>query len=311
MSIINRPINSYDLPNSKWADIEILQDPLLTKAQVTVDVLRLDKIHTIISGNKWFKLKYYLAEVIRQGKKGIITFGGAYSNHLLATAFACAQAGLSSIGVVRGEEPAEYSHTLKDAQTFNMQIQFVSRPQYKDNEFADQVRQSHPDFLFVAEGGRGQLGIKGAEEILHLLPVNQYTHIICAVGTGTMMTGLINSSDPEQLIIGIPVIKLGESNSNSIYEFINHNSSSKNFALQYDYHFGGYAKKNTELIRFMNQFYDRHTIPSDFVYTGKLFYASIKLIESNFFNAWSKIMLVLSGGLQGNRSLPGGLLNFS
>lgn len=311
MSIIKRPIHPYDLPDPKKAGIQKLNDPLFTKARVTVDVLRLDKIHTIISGNKWFKLKFYLAEVLRQGKKGILTFGGAYSNHILATAFACAQAGVSSIAIIRSEEPPEYSSTLKDAQSFNMQLQFVSRTQYADQEFAEQVQQLHPDFLFVAEGGRGELGIKGAEEILHLQPVNQYTHIICAVGTGTMMTGLINSSDPEQLIIGIPVIKLVDGNSNSVYEFINDNSKSRNFVLQYDCHFGGYAKKNTELIRFMNHFYDSHKIPSDFVYTGKLFYASIKLIESNFFKAGSKILLVHSGGLQGNRSLPGGLLDFS
>ena len=311
MSIIKRPINSDDLPDPKRTEIQTVNDPLFTNANVSVDVLRLDKIHTIISGNKWFKLKYYLEEAFRQRKKGIITFGGAYSNHLLATAFACAQAGLSSIAVVRGEEPAEYSHTLKDAHSFNMQLQFVSRSQYRDDAFAEQVQQSHPDFLFVAEGGRGELGMKGAEEILHLQPVNQYTHILCAVGTGTMMTGLVNSSDPEQLIVGIPVVKRAGSNPDNIYEFINQNSKSKNFVLRDDFHFGGYAKQNIELIRFMNHFYESHKIPSDFVYTGKLFYASIKLIESNFFNAGSKILVVHSGGLQGNRSLPAGLLDFS
>ena len=311
MSIIKRSIHPYDPPFPERVDVQKLNDPRLTEAEVSVDVLRLDKIHTIVSGNKWFKLKYYLAEVLRHGKKGIVTFGGPYSNHLLATAFSCDHAGLSSIGIVRGEEPAVYSSTLNDAQSFNMQLRFVSRQQYNDGEFAEQIRQSHADFLFVAEGGLGELGIKGAEEILQLKPLSHYTHIICAVGTGTTITGLINSSDPQQLIIGIPVIRLNDSIANSLHEFIFNNSRSKNFVLIYDYHFGGYAKTTTELITFMNRFYDSHGVPSDFVYTGKLFYASMKLIERSFFDSGAKILLVHSGGLQGNRSLPRGLLNFS
>jgi len=311
LSIIKRSIHSNDLPNPEKANIQTWDEPLFKKAGVSVDVLRLDKIHTIVSGNKWFKLKYYLEEVLLKSKKGVMTLGGPYSNHLLATAFVCSQSGFSSIGIVRGEEPPAYSNTLKDAQSFGMQLQFVSRQQYLDDVFTERIRQSHPDFLFVEEGGRGKLGIKGAEEILHLKALNHYTHVICAVGTGTMMTGIINSSDPAQLIVGIPVIKLSNNNANSISEFISNNSKCKNFLLKYDYHFGGYAKRSTELIRFMNHLHDGQKIPTDFVYTGKLFYAAMNLIESGFFELGSRILLIHSGGLQGNRSLPGGTLHFS
>jgi 1-aminocyclopropane-1-carboxylate deaminase len=303
-------IHSTDLPNTANAYIQTLIDPSFEQAQIGVHALRLDKIHTIVSGNKWFKLKYYLAEVTRQSKKGIITFGGPYSNHLFATAYACKLAGLSSMGIIRGEEPASHSATLRDLQSYGMKLLFVSRQEYKNEMFIQQIKQLYPHFSLVNEGGRGEQGIKGAEEILQLKPFHQYTHIMCAVGTGTMMTGIINSTLPEQVVIGIPVLKLTKG-SNPISDYINNNSSSRNFLLQYDFHFGGYAKRNNELIQFMNRLYDQHNIPTDFVYTGKLFYAVVKLIESGFFEAGANILLIHSGGLQGNRSLPGGLLQFS
>ena len=311
MSIIKRSVDSYDVPDPGKAEIQRWDEPAFEKAGICVDVLRLDKIHTIVSGNKWFKLKYYLAEVIQAGKKGIITLGGPYSNHLLATAFACRQSGFSSVGMVRGHKPDAYSDTLKDAQSFGMKLQFISGGNYTDLKFIQQIQQSYPDFLFVAEGGRGELGIKGAQEILHLAPPDRYTHVICAAGTGTMMTGIINSCNMNQLVVGIPVLKLSRHNANTISDLIVNNSSNNNFALLYDYHFGGYAKKNTHLVDFMNHLYDQHKIPTDFVYTGKLFYATLDLIESGFFEQRSKILLVHSGGLQGNRSLPKGTLHFS
>jgi 1-aminocyclopropane-1-carboxylate deaminase len=311
LSIIKRSVNSYDVPDPEKAEIQTWDEPAFEKAGVGVDVLRLDKIHTIVSGNKWFKLKYYLAEVIQTGKKGIITLGGPYSNHLLATAFACRQSGFSSAGIVRGHKPAAYSQTLKDAQSFGMELQFISSENYTDSEFIKQIQQTYPDFLFVAEGGRGELGIKGAQEILHLVMSNRYSHVICAVGTGTMMTGIIKSCNRNQLVVGIPVWKLSHHHASTTYEPIGNNSDYNNFVLRYDYHFGGYAKKTTNLIHFMNRLFDQHQIPTDFVYTGKLFYATMDLIESGFFDPRSKILLVHSGGLQGNRSLPEGTLHFS
>lgn len=303
-------IHLTDLPDTGKIYIQTLDDPLFQKTRIGLHVLRLDKIHTIVSGNKWFKLKYYLREAAKEGK-GIITFGGPYSNHLMATAYACRQAGIPSVGIIRGEEPATHSPTLRDVELYGMNLQFVSRQEYNTENFALEIQQTHPDFLIVHEGGRGESGIKGAEEILQLARLDQYTHIMCAIGTGTMMTGIINSSLPQQHIIGIPVIKLNNHTTNTVSGYIRNNSVYENYHIQHDYHFGGYAKRNDELIQFMNRLYHQYSIPTDFVYTGKLFYAAIKLIEKGYFETGSNILLIHSGGLQGNRSLPGGLLHFT
>jgi len=303
-------IQSTDLPDSRKVYIQTLEHPLFNQFKIRIDVLRLDKIHTIISGNKWFKLKYYLIDAASAGKKGIITFGGYYSNHLLATAYACKQMGFSSIGIIRGEKPASFSPTLKDVESYGMKIQFVSRPLYKNKDFIKELQESHPDFLLIEEGGQGFPGTKGAEEILQLQNCHKYTHIICAVGTGTMITGIINASLPDQEITGIICLKINRDDSHEISNFIHTNSNSKKFNLQYDFHFGGYAKKNEELIQFMNQLYHQHGIPTDFVYTAKLFYGSIKLVEQGFFAPGANILIVHSGGIQGNRSLPPGVLDF-
>jgi len=299
-----------DLPDIMKVAAQTLTDPIFEQLKINVTVLRLDKIHAIISGNKWFKLKYYLKRASDLQKKGVVTFGGAFSNHLIATAYACKQSGLSSIGVIRGEEPAVYSPTLQDAGSYGMKLLFQSRQAYKDRHLILELQQSHPDYLLVEEGGRGHLGVKGAEEILHLVPSHHYTHILCAIGTGTMISGIINSALVTQQIIGIPVIKMANSHCEAV-EFINAHTTAVNFSIQNDFHFGGYAKKNNTLIQFMNDFYHQHAIPTDFVYTGKLFYGAMKLVEKNFFVAGSNILIIHSGGLQGNRSLPEGLLHFN
>ncbi|MBC7828609.1 MAG: pyridoxal-phosphate dependent enzyme [Chitinophagaceae bacterium] len=304
-------IQPSDLPDIQKACVQTLNDGLFEQNKIRVQVLRLDKIHSIISGNKWFKLKYYLTDATRLGKKGIISFGGAFSNHLLSTAYSCRQAGLSSIGIVRGEKPSIYSPTLLDLQSYGMELHFYSRPAYNDKQLSKALQQSYPDFLLVEEGGRGQAGIKGAEDILRVQPSHLYTHIVCAVGTGTMMTGILNTALADQKIIGLPVLKIETNNRNDIFDYISNNSHSSNFRLQYDFHFGGYAKKNEALIEFMNRLYQQHQVPTDFVYTGKLFYGVFKMIENGFFEPGSSILLIHSGGLQGNRSLPVHMLDFS
>ena len=304
-------IHSANLPDIVKVHVQTISDHLLQNAGVSVDVLRLDKIHTIISGNKWFKLKYYLQQVSEQRKAGIVTFGGAYSNHLIATAYSCKLLGISSVGVVRGEEPPIYSPTLRDVQSYGMKLDFVARTKYHDDEFITQLKQTYQDFIFIEEGGRGDAGIKGAEEILQLTNLDAYSHIMCAVGTGTMMTGIINSSLPTQRVIGVPVLKMTNGGSTMIEKYVQSKTASDNFEFQHAFHFGGYAKKKRELIEFMNAFYDGHSIPTDFVYTGKLFFAAMKLIEDRFFTPGANILVIHSGGLQGNRSLPTGELHFT
>jgi 1-aminocyclopropane-1-carboxylate deaminase len=278
---------------------------------ILVDVLRLDLIHPVVSGNKWFKLKYHLQEAIQQGKQGIVTFGGAWSNHLVATAFTCQKAGLSSIGIIRGEQPAQLSLTLQDALQYGMQLQFVSRASYADQQQMEvDMTARYPDHYMVPMGAQSHCGVQGASEILSLMNYESYTHIACAVGTGTMMAGLVKASLPHQQVIGISSLKMTPGTDNSLHRFVAQQTDRQNFQLFFDYHFGGYARKTNELISFMNDLYERHRLPTDFVYTGKLLVGLDHLIMINDIKPNSRILVIHSGGLQGNRSLPEGTLTF-
>jgi len=298
-----------NIVNLSLAGTQRLSLPVLVNHDITLDVLRLDKIDPVISGNKWFKLKYYLEEALQQNKKRVLTFGGAWSNHIAATACAVKRTGLDSIGIIRGEKPAVLSHTLIEAANQGMQLVFVSRQLYnqKNNPaFIERLLQEFDHPFIIAEGGEGKTGIKGASEILGLTDVSYYTHILCAVGTGTMLLGIIAGSLPHQQIIGVPVLKGFE---NWLPAGIDEQTI-KRIKIEPGYHMGGYAKKNNELLDFMNQFYSETSIPLDFVYTGKLFFSAIDLIKKNYFPKQARLLVIHSGGLQGNESLESGLLDF-
>jgi 1-aminocyclopropane-1-carboxylate deaminase len=275
------------------------------KTEVTVDVLRLDKLNPVISGNKWFKLRYYLQEARTQHKKAILTFGGAWSNHIIATAAACHMNGLKSIGIIRGEEPRQFSTMLLHAKELGMQLIFISRTAYKCKEIPTAIQSE--DYYIINEGGYGITGARGASTILEHCSAN-YTHYCCAVGTGTMMAGIINHSSAEQKVIGISVLKNNTGLKKMIQAIVI--DKHKTWKLIHDYPFGGYAKYDPALLKFMNEFYRQTGIPSDFVYTGKLFYAIADMIEKNYFPAGSRLLLIHSGGLQGNESLSPGSLIF-
>lgn len=281
--------------------------PSLYKFHTTADFLRLDLLHPVISGNKWFKLKEYLKDAQQLHKKRIVTFGGAYSNHIVATAAAGKQAGLKSTGIIRGERPPVLSQTLIDALSFGMELVFVCRADYKVKNIPAEIIDD--DSYIINEGGYGAKGMQGAEAILQQTDLSAYTHIIAAVGTGTTLAGLINASEPHQKIIGIPVLKNNFSLQKEI-EALLPKKKHQCITLIHDYHFGGYAKYNAELLQFINDWYRQNKIPSDFVYTGKLFFALDDLVKKNYFPPQSKILAIHSGGLQGNRSLPKGTLIF-
>jgi 1-aminocyclopropane-1-carboxylate deaminase len=278
-----------------------------------IDILRLDKIHPVISGNKWFKLKNYLADAIQNEYDSILTFGGAYSNHIVATAYAAKQSGLSVVGVIRGEKNDMLSETLKDASSFGMQLHFISREAYsgkeKDWQVAALLKQYGKCYV-IPEGGAGNHGIEGSKEILQLANLSDYSHIVCAIGTGTMFLGVTKASFSNQQLVGIPVLKGFEPAVEKLLGQLSDADDKRRCTFFHDYHFGGYAKKSNELIAFMNAFYLNYGIPSDFVYTGKLFYAVTSLIEKNYFPVGSRILVIHSGGLQGNRSLWSGSLLF-
>ena len=292
--------------NFNTISVDILTVPLFIEKGVEISVLRLDKIHPLISGNKWFKLRYYLEEAKQQNKKTIVTFGGAWSNHILATAAACKMNGFNSIGIIRGEKPANVSLTLLQSQAEGMQLFFINREQYSQKKIPAELNTA--ENYFINEGGYGVNGSEGAATILDHCHKQSYDKISCACGTGTMVAGLINAAQPMQEVIGISVLK----NNTALHEKVQSllQNEDRNFQFIHDYHFGGYAKYKSELIDFMNMFYQQTGIPSDFVYTGKLFYAFYQLVKNNSFQPGCRILLIHSGGLTGNSSLEKGMLIF-
>ena len=289
--------------------VDSLQLPLLKEKNVEADVLRLDLVDGVISGNKWFKLKEYVAEALAKNKRTIITFGGAFSNHILATAAFCSKIEIKSIGIIRGEQPKDLSGTLQNAVKWGMELFFVSRDEYKQTKIPEAVLAKYPNAYIINEGGYGALGMEGSKTILDLLDTNDYTHILSAVGTGTTLAGLIENSKPYQQIIGMSSLKNNFELENEINALLSSPNKNK-FHLVHDFHFGGYAKYNNSLIDFMNDWYATTDIPSDFVYTGKTFYGFDALIKKDFFPGGAKILLVHTGGLQGNNSLKKGTLIF-
>jgi D-cysteine desulfhydrase len=305
------PLKPYQPIDLAKAVIQPLANAVPREKDITVAALRLDCIHPVVSGNKWFKLKYYISQALAENNNGIITSGGAWSNHLVATACACKLAGLSSVGIIRGERPVHYSLALRDAISNNMRLEFVSRAAFANQrKLAQDMEKMYAGYTFVTYGGQGNEGLKGAAEIMELIPQNSYTHICCAVGTGTTLAGIVKASKPEQKVIGICSLKMTAGADNTITQYVKQHNTTDNFEVLFNYHFGGYARFNSDLINFMNELYKKHKLPTDFVYTGKLLYGVMDLIQKDHFPAGSRILVIHSGGLQGNRSLPRGTLVF-
>jgi 1-aminocyclopropane-1-carboxylate deaminase len=291
---------------------DTLCSPLLIEKGLTMDILRLDKIHPLISGNKWFKLRYYLETAKTTGKKTVLTFGGAWSNHILATAAACRLYGLNSIGIIRGEEAALLSPTLQQVKEMGMQLFFLNREDYRKKKIPAAIEDT--DHYPIPEGGYGVPGAEGAARIAGHFTKNNYTHICCAAGTGTMAAGLLKTATGGTIITAISVLKNNTVLEKNIMDLFagtggkDHPAAS--LQVIHDYHFGGYAKYKPELVDFMNEFFRQTNIPTDFVYTAKTFFAANALARQDFFPAGSRLLLVHSGGLQGNASFSKGTLIF-
>lgn len=292
--------------------IDTVESELTTEKNIKLHVLRLDKLHPVISGNKWFKLKYYLADAADKGYKKIVTFGGPYSNHIAAAAYAANQFNFDAAGIIRGEQPPLLSHTLSAARDLGMELHFLSRDDYslaKRNGGTGLIDECFINHYFIPEGGFGKMGVAGAAEILHIGDISKYTHIIAAVGTGTTIAGVLQATSPQQEVIGISAMKSNAALADEISSLLD-GTVPGNFHIIHDYHFGGYAKKSQPLLDFMNRFYRLSNIPLDFVYTGKVMYGISDLISKNYFSPGAAILMIHTGGLQGNRSLPPGTLEF-
>lgn len=277
----------------------IVPEQKIVFEEVEIKIKREDLIHPLISGNKFRKIKYNLLEAQKQNKNTLLTFGGAFSNHVLATAAVGFENNLQTIGIIRGEELAtkiNQNPTLKKAAELGMQFHFVSRETYrtKNSElFINQLKEQFGDFYLLPEGGTNDLAIKGCEEIITQDDFS-YKHICCAVGTGGTISGIINSADSHQKIWGFPALK-GAFLTEDIRKF----AQNENWQLIHEYHFGGYGKVTDELITFINQFYKDYTIPLDPIYTGKMVFGVFDKIKKGFFKKGESILIIHTGGLQG------------
>jgi 1-aminocyclopropane-1-carboxylate deaminase/D-cysteine desulfhydrase-like pyridoxal-dependent ACC family enzyme len=289
--------------------IQKIQNPRADIQGISVSVLRLDLIHPVVSGNKLFKLKYYIDAALKKEQQ-LITFGGPYSNHLVATAFAAQQAGLKVTGYVRGETPTALSNTLQDCITYGMDLRFVARSEYDQLQEVLQ-QEDKTDMLVVPYGGYGRLGAMGAKEILEFEEASQFDIILASCGSGTMAAGLLASLHLHQQLLLVSSVKNNFSIEEEIKALLTEEEyANKTFEINHEYHFGGFAKKDETLLSYMNEFYRETGIPTDIVYTGKLAFAMNDLLKKTKLPSNSNILFIHSGGLQGNRSLKNNELIF-
>ena len=300
--------------NLKLLDIKFdsVKHEMLNKLGIEWLIARLDLIHPIVSGNKLFKLYYYVQDAIATNKYILVTKGGAYSNHLVASAYYAQLNGLKSIGLVRGEKTEQLSHTLKQCEAWGMQLHYFSRkdyPQINEDNIQQYVSFDKEHCFFITEGGYGISGTKGASLIIDAISSLNPNYITTAVGTGCTLSGLLYNKKTQAKIIAVPVLKGFHDLEKSMCDLLELQTPLY-FEVFNEYHFGGYAKKNETLLQFMNTFYVENDIPTDFVYTGKMIYAIWDKVKSGYFPKGSKIISIHTGGLQGNLSLPKGTLVF-
>ncbi|SEN49004.1 1-aminocyclopropane-1-carboxylate deaminase [bacterium A37T11] len=283
---------------------EELLHPLLQEKEVRLFVKRDDLIHPFISGNKWRKLKYVLARAQAENRRHLVTFGGAWSNHLVATACAGAKFGFNTTGFVRGEEVENPQLSL--CRIFGMVLRFVDRTAYRDKKdlFAQHYGDD-PEAYFIDEGGASIEATKGCAEIIGELS-QQYDHLFCACGTGTTLAGLglgIAGKELHTRLHGVPVLKGGDFIRQEVKKLTPHPYP---FDLHTDYHFGGYAKIKPELTHFIRKFCSSSGILIEPVYTGKLFFAIFDLLEKDYFSHGDRILALHTGGLTGMQWMKSG-----
>jgi 1-aminocyclopropane-1-carboxylate deaminase/D-cysteine desulfhydrase-like pyridoxal-dependent ACC family enzyme len=281
--------------------IQQLHDSILNQHQITLYLKRDDLIHPHISGNKWRKLKYNIQQAKHEQQHTLLTFGGAYSNHLTATAAAGKYMGFSTIGIVRGEKHPTLNPALQFATQCGMQLHYISRQQYRqkhDPKYLQSLHQQFGRFYRIPEGGSNLLALQGCHELLSEIPY-PFEYICCACGTGATLAGIISAVKNEEKAIGFSALK-GHFLQGEVSRLLTAytNKTYNNWHINTDYHFGGYAKKKPALLQFMHWFHQQHHIPLDFVYTGKLLYGIYALIQQGFFAPHTRIVAVHTGGVQ-------------
>lgn len=292
--------------------IQQIDSEIVANAGVKLHILRLDIMHPKINGNKWYKLKYNLLEAREKNIATILTFGGAYSNHIYATAAGGNIFGFRTIGLIRGEENTPLNPTLQFATEQGMELVYIDRHTYKKRHtqaLQNQLKQQFGEVFIIPEGGSNLNGMRGCIEILQT--VKGFNTICLACGTGTTLAGIALSLNQEQKVIGFPVLKdgdfLNQDINNLLTNYLNSGlptpvNSPAPWQLVCDYHFGGYGKVTKELKLFCQDIQTQYDIPLDYIYTGKMFYGVMDLIAKGFLKSQS-LLLIHTGGLQGNLGL--------
>lgn len=287
---------SYPIPTQE------IRIPLLKEKGIRLAIRRLDQVHDLVSGNKFYKLKYNLEEAKKEGLDTLLTFGGAFSNHIHATAAAAKKEGFKSIGIIRGEETFPLNPTLSFAKSEGMYMEYVSREDYRkktEDFFIHGLKEKFGDFYLIPEGGTNTLAIRGTKEIL-TAEDQGYTHIGCSIGTGGTFAGLADRIESKQHLLGFSSLK-GEFIQQELQSLLDlyQISPKGKYRIFDNYHFGGYGKFKPELIEFIHWFYSQTLIPLDPIYTGKMMFGIFDLIANDNFEKGSHILAIHTGGLQG------------
>lgn len=288
--------------NSKAAIIEPIQHPALEEHGIELNLKRDDLLHPIISGNKWRKLKYTLLYALTHGYQHLISMGGTYSNHLHALAYIGHKLNIKTTGLIRGEQPEKENQTLSDLGKWGMTLEFVSRSAFrelrKNRAHNEKLKKQYGGF-WIPEGGATQDALRGVSEILNEINID-FDTLTLACGTGTTLAGLAKALPEKKRVLGFSSLKGGGFLEKDVKKLIKNNSLT-NWSINFDHHFGGFAKTNDELFSFMNEFESLNNVPLEPIYNGKMLYGLIDLIKNERFRKGHKIIAIHTGGLQGNR----------
>jgi 1-aminocyclopropane-1-carboxylate deaminase len=304
---------SISEPTARFADLQSIDDPVFRRAGIRCSILRLDTFSSYANGNKFFKLKQNILQAKAQGFTRMLSFGGAFSNHIHALALAGRHFGISTVGIVRGDNLSVLNPTLTDAVAAGMELQFISRQDYKrrnDADFLNYVRGQYPDCFVVPEGGSNVLGVQGCMEIIdhiHSHEVGRGGVIVVPCGTAATLAGIAAACDNGEKVLGFSVLKNSHYLDAEVEKFIADLSieSRDNWTISHDYHCGGYAKLSTELVSFIDKFEQQHNIPIEPVYTGKMLFGLHQMLQlpQQSIAAGTHVIAVHTGGLQGGRGM--------
>jgi len=292
-----------------------IEDPIIKDSGIKLFIKREDLNHPELSGNKWYKLKYNLIAAKEKGCETLLTFGGAYSNHIYATAAAGKLFGFKTIGIIRGEEQLPLNPTLSFASSKGMKIHYVNRKTYREKnltEFIKQLRRKFGNFYLVPEGGTNKLAVKGVSEIISNIDID-FDYVCCACGTGGTLAGFVTGLKGRKKALGFSVLKGGSFLLNDVEKLIYDSVGKKynNWDINLDFHFGGYAKINSDLINFIQRFQNITSIPIEPIYTGKLLFGVYNLILNHYFGSKKNILAIHTGGLQGLMGMKSKVLKIS